>query len=565
MIERNSKQSVHSNETSDDSLQPLQRRGRETRDNPASESVLPKDTAGPSSSGIEALPPLALPNVAPVCLQVVAPNEGLPRIASPAQVAPLPFLSSRTATLQPLSMYASLPKFTSAEADSLSLPSMLPRRSFQSVRPNGSLPEILQYTFSCLALPLPISLSVQLVPRRASQTLPRLSPVARAVPTQREVEAMVQTEVSTAGESNASSEVGSLLDCLFEEATGKATGGQFAGDGRSHLILAIDAFNKSKNPVYARFLLYSLWQLYRCGYGAAIVQDVVPDLSTEARDHRLADGRITLIENPPSKLTDLTQRFSEMMGASPAVTVVPIPEGEAELWQNLGLQEGLHGVSVDVLRLRHMVPEKWVKVLEAAYGYLQGKISLPDQTSSSLEGEFHKQLSSRWKHLPSRLLNPSDQQRGDTLTGQESELHCYSKWYVAWLYRDLAESCNIETEKKEQIGGGSRIVDVYIGKGPVHYEVETLFGSRGVPASNLNGTVKKYGYEEDIRIVVPNFQCMLFLPDLLRYERDRQRDGYKNLTIWTLDLHNHNARGEEGLKRLRDVAKGVRNLMESVH
>jgi hypothetical protein len=191
-------------------------------------------------------------------------------------------------------------------------------------------------------------------------------------------------------------------------------------------------------------------------------------------------------------------------------------------------------------------------------------LSSLDQTSSDLEGEFNRQLSSRWKRLPQGLHRRSGQQRGDTVTGQESYLHRDVKWYVASLYYDKAKPRNVEVECEQEQNGSKRVVDVFINEGSIHYEVETLFGTGGVPATKLNETVLKYSSNEDIRIVIPNFQCMLFLPDLLRFERYWRKDCDKNISLWTLDLRDPDARSEAGLRRLREVAKEFRNPTESV-
>lgn len=127
--------------------------------------------------------------------------------------------------------------------------------------------------------------------------------------------------------------------------------------------------------------------------------------------------------------------------------------------------------------------------------------------------------------------------------------------YVAWLHRKQ----RVDVERPEHgAAGQDRVPDVRVDEGPVYYEVETLYGT-GDPVAKLNETLDKYGEAEEVRVVIPNVQAMLFLPDLLLTERVIRRHR-QAVSFWTMDLSQLHADGLEGLVPLRELAiTGSRN------
>lgn len=321
-----------------------------------------------------------------------------------------------------------------------------------------------------------------------------------------------------------------LLECFWEARPGMATIRRLLSGGRSRLVLV----DEDTVDDGLGLLLYLLHEAYRCQHGDVLVQWVGPAEPTP----RLAGGRISQLEaGLDSGL--LRSRVQELFGGRPSVVVMQ--ETAASFVDDL-----LRTPGFDVIRLRRHRPDRGFEgwALRWTFGNLVPERPPIDPAARELEALFTGKLRSyQWR------VDPRHRRRSLAAPEAESSEHYWIKMYVAWLHRKQ----RVDVERPEHgASGRERVPDVWVEEGPVYYEVETFYGT-GDPVAKLNGTLDKYGEAEEVRVVIPNVQAMLFLPDLLRAERVIQRQR-RAVSFWTIDLSRTRADGEQGLVPLRELA-----------
>lgn len=297
--------------------------------------------------------------------------------------------------------------------------------------------------------------------------------------------------------------------------------------GRSYVVLVDSATMEDG----VRFPLYLLHHTYRCAYGDVPVQWVGKEEITA----RLAGGKLSRVDHNFDP-TALQRRTTELFGGRPSVAVMADP-GQAVR------QEWLDTPGFDVLRLR-LKPDARAKgfpALRWAFGNLVSELPPIDPAVADLERLYVARLRSyQWR------VDPRRRRRSAVEPERESPEHYWVKMYIAWLHR--YQRVTVEPVDGDRPGA---IPDVAVEDGPVYYEVETFYGV-GDPVAKLNETLDKYGSADEVRIVIPNVQALLFLPDLLRAEDAFEREKTR-VSLWTLNLRSKDALGERGLTRLRQL------------
>lgn len=340
-------------------------------------------------------------------------------------------------------------------------------------------------------------------------------------------------EVEPPGTSGSSS----LLQWFWDTRTGLSGFSSLSIGGRSCVVLV----DEDTVDDGLGLLVYSLHQISRCTCGDAMIQWV----GGEDLHWTLAGGRVTQVDPALVEISApgaLIRRFKELAGGRPSVVVSPDRGDQlpAALLETPGF---------DIVRLRRRseTRARAIAVLAWAFGNLAPEALGIDEAARELEESFMGKLRSY-----QRRVDPRCRRRSVTASGSESPEHYWAKMYLAWLHRH--QRVTVEPVEAHTF---ERIPDVRVDDGPLYYEVETFYGA-GDPVAKLNETVEKYGTTEQVRVVVLNPQAMLFLPDLLRAERALQKEK-RGLSLWTLDLSQDNAVGEQGLRLLRKVAQELRS------
>ena len=319
---------------------------------------------------------------------------------------------------------------------------------------------------------------------------------------------------------------------------------------RPWVVLAEEA---ADGESYKGFLLYLLAQILRCTSESPRVQ--MPSKSALEDWTTLADGRITFIPagRSPNEENRLLKRLQELMASRGAFVVLSGSSHEVEqLEKEIGYE--LIGASLCYLRLGMSDKESLAKILQSAFGYLPLhlplEVLLPRDTLDRIAATFEDRFYQMAASFVDRVL-PDLRHRSPG--GVEGLEHYQTKLYLAWLHRDRA------SKTEHQLTNG-KFADVFVEQENLYYEVETLYGT-GDPIAKLNDTRDKYrslSFRE-ARIVIPNFAALLYLPQLRRFERYLKEEDSR-FSLWTLDYSKNEARGEDGLRSLSDVATELRRL-----
>jgi len=465
---------------------------------------------------------------------------------NPAATLELPQLRIHPINLKAKQLEMTLPRITisTSAAQPLPPPVITKAPSLTPTAIGKEPPEVSLYSYSPSGLRLPRGVPATLVSRQFIEAVPQLVLPGQGTPEEKPTkteEVGLRIDNHPEGEGNVPSAGTDLVELLFEPVGSGGLGGILSG-GRSCVILAEEAEGKQ----YTWLLVYLLLQVYRCRYGGARLQ--VPG-KFDAKEYRLADGKITLIPECPSDIGDLTPQLKELTSGPPAFVVLCCSPEETAQSATI-LKPELVGVDVLGLRLANRDSLSLLSTLRAAFGFVDKSLADLDTAATILEGRFHDRLRSYQDQVDVslRLRSP----RVADSEGAESDEHYWTKLYIAWLYRDSKPSVEVF---KDDI-----VTDVSIGE--IRYEVETLYGTRTDPIAKLNETCTKYGEREDVRIVVPNFNATLYMRELLRFER-HWLDRKRTISPWTLDFSQKEACAEAGLKRLKDLAQEAHRMLHS--
>ncbi|GBD10623.1 hypothetical protein HRbin23_00267 [bacterium HR23] len=534
-----------------------QEEGREAQDRPLGpQAPSPGPPGGVAPSPVRGSPlsvptPTGLPPLGERAFASTPPHF------SPAErIARLPFPgpSAREVALTPFGFSTALPQVrpvaparSSLSLPTMAKPSLAPREYSASIPAGGVGPK-----GAPRLDPPPVSAPSLQARGQWNATLPWVSAAGTAgtAQTAGEQRTQVQTQTQPEGEEGGGGAGAvSLLELLWE-VVGDWDALQGLAEGDASYLLLIDRATQEDG---VRLLLYLLQELYRCRkegrppiqWPAGIPSDLL----------RLAGGRITYLPNPPGEDT-LLPKLQEMLGAG-SVAIIPEESEPANL-------ADLQGVMVVRFRSRPNRPP--LGVLDRVFGGAAPRppVSPPkelEEVLGAVPPSLDRAAAERWREYHARLAGvvrkvPTSWRRaspaGKSPEGKESNEHYWVKLYVAWLYRGMAEKVRVE----EPWQNANIVPDVAVDGGPV-YEIETLYGT-GDPLTKLNDTVDKYdkygGREVEVRIVIPNPQALLFLPDLLAFQRERRSRG-RQVSLWTLRLADENAREDGGLEPLEAVAR----------
>ena len=150
------------------------------------------------------------------------------------------------------------------------------------------------------------------------------------------------------------------------------------------------------------------------------------------------------------------------------------------------------------------------------------------------------------------------------LEGFESALHYQLKIFVVYylMKKEKIPKEDIETETKLHVDDTQVIPDVYIKSRSLAIEIETFYGTGLSPWRKLERTIEKYlkhHIANEVWIVIPPLQTMLYLRDLVSKLRELRKNGYDFIKMYTIDL------SKKRLISIEEVSKKLSKLLKDVN
>jgi len=169
-----------------------------------------------------------------------------------------------------------------------------------------------------------------------------------------------------------------------------------------------------------------------------------------------------------------------------------------------------------------------------------------DQHFKLREEEFNnilEKISTKRKYVKVVKESVEDE---EGMEGLESTLHYQLKVFIVYyLMKNMKKlkisEKDIETEVELLVNGKKIIPDVYVKSRKIAIEVETFYGTGLTPWRKLERTIEKYlnlksNVVDEVWIVLPPLQTMLYLKDLVSEIKELKEKGYNFIKLYTVDL-----------------------------
>jgi len=325
---------------------------------------------------------------------------------------------------------------------------------------------------------------------------------------------------------------------------------------RPVIIVAIKSPNKDD---YDGTLESILREIYRIKVGGSHIDRYIGTIADKkfAEDEPIRQGFIKVVDDSKSDILNpnsidydkLRDRLIELSGQGLSFLVFYINEDKKDsLLANLSsLREKIAPEKIMVIKPHKLSAEQKRELARAAWGFVDPE-ELSDN-AASLDREF-KLREEGFNNILEKIVserkyaeivkegNEVDLEEGGK--GSESPLHYQLKVFVVryLIQKEKVPEEYIKTEYELQ--GGKIIPDVYVESKKLAIEVETFYGTGITPWRKLERTVEKYINKKvanEVWIVIPPLQTMLYLKDLVSKIKDLKEKGYDNLVkFYTVDL-----------------------------
>jgi len=357
----------------------------------------------------------------------------------------------------------------------------------------------------------------------------------------------------------------SLLTMLFKPVEKYSVKGLIrVKPDRPVIIVAV----KQPNDDYIATLLSILREIYRIKVGGLPVGRYTGTKVAKyiAEDELMRQGLIKVIDDSKadflgffgiSKIEDfdkidlnkLRDRLTELsvQGLSFLVFYIDRSKVNPMLTYLAFLRDKIAPAKVVVISPRELSVEHKRELARATWGFVDPKEPLIndtlDQHFKRREEEFNdilEEIIARRKYA--RIVRESHEEDSEEGSkGIESALHYQLKVFIVYyLMKKLGiPEEDVETEVELLVDGGRIIPDVYVKSKRLAIEVETFYGTGIVPWRKLERTIEKYvksKVADEVWIVIPPLQAMLYLKDLVSEARELREKGYGYIKLYTIDL-----------------------------
>lgn len=366
---------------------------------------------------------------------------------------------------------------------------------------------------------------------------------------------------------------GVLEEALSMKVEGKRIGLSILVD-RPCVILAKKPVRKRYE--YIEFLKPLLRELYRVRIGGLPSPRHITTRGFERESLRVKAGRrIYLID------VDEVLKLSKEKGSEEAVKENEFQDYIADRLRELfsqgygflvfyGYEAGLRivrgvlteiAIPLEPIEIRIVEGEAVFNIASLVWGSVRPEWPEPmpeltlDAYAVRREHEFYDTLYRIANNLTAALLvkpSPEPEERIGKPREGESLTHYAIKAFVVkyFMEREKVPADNIKTEHKLD----SVIVDVLVSyptRGRIIVEVETLYGT-GLPLTKLVETIEsRVGLAEELWIVIPNPQAMLFLNHIIALREYCKKQGLP-VEFYTLDIEDGELKPITELKRIAD-------------
>ena len=353
----------------------------------------------------------------------------------------------------------------------------------------------------------------------------------------------------------------SLLTMLFKPSGKYSVKGLISvKPDRPVVIVAI----KSPNDDYIATLLSILREIYRMKVGGLPIGRYVGTRVSKyiAEEELTRQGLIKVIDDSKAdflrffeisrieefdkiNLNKLRDRLTELsvQGLSFLVFYLNRDKAKSLLTYLALLRDKISPAKIVVISPRELNMDQKRELARATWGFID--LSEPlitlDQHFKRREEEFNNVLENiASKRRYAKIVRESiEDEEGSG--GFESALHYQLKVFIVYyLMRKLKiPEDDIETEVELLIGDKKIVPDVYVKSKRLAIEVETFYGTGFTPWRKLERTIEKYlesNVANEIWIVIPPIQTMLYLKDLLSEIKELKKRGYGFIKLYTIDL-----------------------------
>ncbi len=329
---------------------------------------------------------------------------------------------------------------------------------------------------------------------------------------------------------------------------------------RPVIIIAI----KMPNEDYIGTLLSILREIYRIKAAGLPISRYVGTKTEKSiiEDEPMRHGMIKVVDDSKesflnffgiSKIEDfdkvdinkLKDRLIELSTQGLCFVVFYISKDRAEMLLRYlaAIKDKISPVKIIVLHPRKLSTEFKKELARISWGFVEPRGALIndslDQHFKCREELFYnklERLTSEWK-IAKIVKESKESEEG--IEGYESALHYQLKMFIV---RYLIEKQGIPEEDIEtefKLDNKMGIADIYVKSRRLAIEIETFYGTGLTTGEKLWRTIKKYtksNVANEVWIVIPPLQTILYLKDLVDQAEELERRGYNYIKFFTVDL-----------------------------
>ncbi len=462
---------------------------------------------------------------------------------------------------------------------------VLPRVCIGNIVPlkmDRSLAAFIRYKAATLAIPRVPRIATSEVSVKAMDRSPLTTSIGK-----REIVEKSTIKMAEHGEKSAEPKTmhvpSSLLTMLFKSIKRYSVKGLLSvKPDRPMIIVAI----KRPGEEYIATLLSILREIYRMKVGGLPIGRYVGTRVAKyiAEDELMRQGLIKVIDDSKadfleffgiSKVEDfdkidpnkLRDRLTELSVQGLCFLVFYIDESKANnlLTYLALLRDKIAPAKVVIISPRKLSVDQKSELARVAWGFVDPKEPLINDTldqhfklREEMFNDILEELTNKRKYAKIvRESHEDDAEEG--LKGVESALHYQLKVFVVYyLMKKLKiPEENIETEAELLINSKKVIPDIYVKSRRLAIEIETFYGTGLTPWGKLRRTIEKYlesNVANEVWIVIPPLQTMLYLRDLVNEAKELREKGYGFIKLYTVDLR------RKGLVSIERIPKKLSRL-----
>lgn len=355
----------------------------------------------------------------------------------------------------------------------------------------------------------------------------------------------------------------SLLTMLFEDKTKYSVKGLlFVKPERPVIIVAI----KQPGEEYIATLLSILREIYRMKVGGLPTGRYTGTKTAKyiAEDEAIRQGLIKVIDDSKAdflkifeiskveefdniNLDKLRDRLIELSVQGLSFLVFYVNENRAKPFLTYlhPRKEKIIPGKLVIISPRRLEPELKSELARASWGFVEPKEPLInntiDQHFKFREEEFNdilEKITTKRRYV--KIVKESIEDE-EGIEGFESPLHYQLKVFlVYYLIKKLKlPEEDIETETMLLADGKKIVPDIYVRSRRLAVEIETFYGTGLTPWRKLERTIEKYresSVADEVWIVIPPLQTMLYLKDLIGEIKELREKGYSFIRFYTVNL-----------------------------